>query len=84
MECLVQIDIEKCFPSVPHKSLLKVIRKYIKDKPFVDLVSSWLCGPIITEDGISIEHGYKGLPQGSPLSPVLFNLYLHDVYSLMG
>lgn len=60
-------DIEKFFDQVPHEGVGAMLRGYGVCPKTVRLVSLWL--------GHYARHG-KGLPQGSPLSPVLANLYL--------
>lgn len=67
---VVDGDIKRYFENVPHERLLKRLEDLTADPSLVDLV------------GIFLEHhSHKGLglPQGSPLSPLLANLYLDDV-----
>lgn len=70
VEFLVQIDIKKCFPCVPHNLLLRSLRKHIEDKAFVDLIATWLSSSIMDKERTYVKHGSIGLAQGSPLSPV--------------
>ena len=67
---VVDGDIERYFDSVPHDLLLARLEPLLEDRPMLDLIGLWL-------EGFS-EHG-RGLPQGSPLSPLLANLYLDAV-----
>ena len=64
---VVDADIEQFFDTVPHRRLLEKLGGQVGDEHFVDLVSLWL--ETFGEDGI-------GLAQGSPISPVLANLFL--------
>jgi CRISPR-associated protein Cas1 len=63
----VDADIRSYFDNVPHDRLIHRLEAHVDDGRFVDLVSLWL-----ESYGVS----GRGLPQGSPISPVLANLYL--------
>ncbi len=67
---VVDGDIRRFFEQVPHGPLLQRLDRLAEDPALVDLVALWLEG-----------HGPddRGLPQGSPLSPLLANLYLDGV-----
>jgi CRISPR-associated protein Cas1 len=67
---VVDGDIERFFDRVPHAPLLAALETHVDDPALMDLIALWLeqAGP----EGI-------GLPQGSPLSPLLSNLYLDDL-----
>lgn len=71
---VVDGDIERFFDRVPHERLLSRLERSVADQQVLDLVALWL-------DAIGMAGGLPGLglPQGSPLSPLLANLYLDDV-----
>lgn len=74
---VVEIDFENFFNSVPHKELMKMLRKRIVDNRLCGLVYRLLKSEIV-----SVEKSYwpeVGTPQGSVVSPVLANIYLHYV-----
>jgi len=67
---VVDGDIERYFDSVPHERLLDRLARSVDDAQVVDLVALWL---------EAYAHDDRGLPQGSPISPLLSNLYLDDI-----
>ena len=67
-------DISSFFDSVDHKLLMAMLREHVADDRFLRLVRSWL-GNAVIDQGKSVRPR-KGVPQGSPASPVLSNLYL--------
>ena len=67
-------DISGFFDNVDHKLLKAMLREHVADDRFIRLVSCWLSNAVM-DDGKSSKPR-KGVPQGSPASPVLSNLYL--------
>jgi RNA-directed DNA polymerase len=74
---VVEIDLRKCFNSIPHGQLMDCLGKKIKDKRFLELIYRLLKAPIL-EGGRELP-SELGCPQGSVVSPTLANIYLHDV-----
>lgn len=67
---VVDGDIERFFDNVPHDLLLDRLASFEVEQRLIDLIGLWL------------EHlgtMGRGLPQGSPISPVLSNLYLDEI-----
>ena len=75
---VVEMDIEKFFNNVDHDKLIAFLEKRISDKSFLRLVRRLLRNSILSEDGNLIDN-QTGTPQGSPVSPILANIYLHHV-----
>ena len=80
---IVDADLSSYFDSVPHAELLKSVARRIVDGAMLHLIKMWLEAPVEETD----EWGNKrrstrnrdegrGTPQGSPISPLLSNLYM--------
>ncbi len=74
---LIEIDIRKCFNRIPHDHLLSFLQAKITDKRFLRLVKKLITAPIIDDGKTSASH--LGCPQGSIVSPILCNIFLHHV-----
>ena len=77
---VVESDIRGFFDEVSHKWMLKFLEHRIGDPRMLRLISRMLKGGIM-EDGL-VKASEKGTPQGSILSPLLSNIYLHYVLDL--
>jgi RNA-directed DNA polymerase len=77
LENVLDADIEKCFDEIPHDKLLRAVGRRISDRYVFKLISMWLKSPIL-ENG-ELRKSRKGTPQGGVISPLLANIYLHQV-----
>jgi len=78
---VLEFDIKGLFDNIPHDLLMKAVRKHT-DNPWVLLyIERWLVAPLQRADG-SQESRTCGTPQGSVISPVLANLFLHYAFDL--
>jgi group II intron reverse transcriptase/maturase len=75
---VLEVDIRKYFDSVSRTGLLELISPRIGDGVVLRLISKWLHAGVM-EDGI-VHYEPAGTPQGSVLSPLLSNIYLHEVF----
>ena len=73
---VVDLDIRAFFDSVPWELMLKAVARHSDQKWIVLYVERWLKAPMLMPDGTLVQR-VKGTPQGSPISPVLANLFLH-------
>lgn len=73
----LEIDLRKYFNSIPHDKLQEILAVKISDKRFLKLIEKLIRAPVMT-DGKS-ELNKLGCPQGSIISPILSNIYLHFV-----
>ncbi len=73
---LVDADIRSFFDRIPHRPLRKILKEQIPDREVLGLIDGWLAmGP----SQASIFEIRRGIPQGAILSPILCNLYLHEL-----
>jgi RNA-directed DNA polymerase len=76
---VVDLDIAKFFDSVPWELIVKAVAANT-DLPWVILyVKRWLAAPVRMPDG-TLQQRDRGTPQGSAVSPVLANLFLHYAF----
>jgi RNA-directed DNA polymerase len=76
---VIDLDVQKFFDSVPHDLIVKAVEAHT-DAPWVRLyVRRWLTAPIALPDGRLAERD-RGTPQGSAVSPVLANLFMHYAF----
>jgi len=73
----VEGDIKGCFDNIDHKILLKILSKKIKDSKFVTLIGKYLKAGYM--ENWKYHKTYSGTPQGGILSPILANIYLHEL-----
>jgi RNA-directed DNA polymerase len=76
---VIDLDIKGFFDNLDHELLMRAVRHHT-DLPWVILyVQRWLTAPVQHADG-RLEERTKGSPQGSVISPVLANLFLHYAF----
>jgi group II intron reverse transcriptase/maturase len=73
----VDMDLEKYFDTVNQSKLIEVLSRTIKDGRVISLIHKYLKSGV--EVGGKIEPTDQGTPQGSPLSPLLGNIMLHEL-----
>ena len=71
---VVDGDISAFFDNIPHEELIARLAELLPDDSLLALMRTWLATPVQTPGGCV--HMHKGVAQGSPLSPLLANLYL--------
>jgi group II intron reverse transcriptase/maturase len=72
----IEADIEGAYNNVDHNTLIKILRKRIKDEKFLNLIKTGLKSGILTND--TYEDSFLGTPQGGIASPILFNIYMNE------
>ncbi len=74
---IVDIDLKSFFDEVDHCLLLQLLYNKIKCTTTLRLIRKWLRAPIMINGKLTKRR--KGVPQGSPLSPLLSNIMLHEL-----
>lgn len=76
---VIDLDIKGFFDEIDHELLVRMVRKHTDCKWVLLYIERWLKAPVQLPDGGLIERD-KGTPQGSVISPLLSNLFLHYVF----
>lgn len=76
-EHVIELDLEKFFDKVNHDKLMGLLVKKVEDKRTLKIIRSYLTSGIM-EGGMASPRT-EGTPQGSPLSPLLSNVVLHEL-----
>ncbi|HEY2442918.1 MAG TPA: group II intron reverse transcriptase/maturase [Streptosporangiaceae bacterium] len=76
---VVDFDIRAFFDSVPWDLIVKAVEYHAADPWVVLYVQRWLAAPLALPDG-TLQRRDRGTPQGSAVSPVLANLFLHYAF----
>jgi group II intron reverse transcriptase/maturase len=74
---LIEVDIRKFFDTLDHTHLQDLLRQRVRDGVLLRLIGKWLNAGVL--EGGSITHPDTGTPQGGVISPLLANVYLHEV-----
>jgi len=74
---VLEVDIRKFFDRLDHGMLREILRRRVHDGVLLRLIGKWLNAGVL-EDG-SISYPEAGTPQGGVVSPMLANIFLHEV-----
>lgn len=74
---VLEIDIRSYFDMIDHSCLREILSRRVRDGVLTRLVGKWLKAGVLEEGRVSRPEA--GTPQGGVISPLLANLYLHEV-----
>jgi group II intron reverse transcriptase/maturase len=77
---IIDADIQNFFGSVSQKWLIRFLEHRVGDKRIIRLIQKWLKAGILEDGDVTVDD--KGTGQGSVISPLLGNIYLHYVLDL--
>jgi RNA-directed DNA polymerase len=78
---VVDADLSDYFSSIPHGPLMRCVSRRVADGTLLSVIKAWLTAPVIERDQratrctTEAKDRHRGTPQGSPISPLLANLY---------
>jgi RNA-directed DNA polymerase len=75
---VVEVDVQQFFDTLDHSCLRQILRRRVRDGVIMKLIGKWLNAGVM-ENG-AIEYPEAGSPQGGVISPLLANVYLHEVF----
>lgn len=80
---VVDVDITRYFDTIPHQPMLNEIRTKIADPRVLELIERFLKQDVLLATPSYVTEERKGTPQGSVISPLLANIYLHPIDTAM-
>lgn len=78
---VVDADLSSYFDTIPHEALLRRVKEKVSDGRVLDLIQAFLDQDIM--EGLKSWTPRSGTPQGAVISPLLSNLYLHELDMLI-
>lgn len=74
---ILEVDIRKFFDTIDKNKLREILNRRVRDGVVMRLIGKWMNAGVL-EDGC-LTHPEAGTPQGGVISPLLANIYLHEV-----
>jgi|HubBroStandDraft_2_1064218.scaffolds.fasta_scaffold73240_1 RNA-directed DNA polymerase len=74
---VLEVDISKFFDTLDHGQLRDILSRRVGDGVILRLIGKWLNAGVM--EGAVLSHPDAGTPQGGVISPLLANIYLHEV-----
>ena len=76
---VIDLDIRAFFDSLDHELVLKAVSAHTQQRWILLYLRRWLTAPLQRQDGTLVQRD-RGTPQGSAISPLLANLFLHYAF----
>jgi group II intron reverse transcriptase/maturase len=74
---VVETDIANCFSAIPHEELIQAVEERVCDQAVLKLLRAMLRAGVMSEGVVRRE--VTGTPQGGVISPLMCNVYLHQL-----
>ncbi len=74
---VIELDIRKFFDSLSHSHLRRILEQRVRDGVLRRSIDKWLAAGVM--EGAQLSLPDAGTPQGGVISPLLANVYLHEV-----
>lgn len=74
---VLEVDIKSFFDSLSHSQLRRILDQRVRDGVLRRAIDKWLAAGVM--EGTQLSHPDAGTPQGGVVSPLLANIYLHEV-----
>src|SRR5919107_5025647 len=77
---IIDADLQSFFDTVSHEWLIRFLKHRIGDRRIIRLIQKWLRAGVLEDGSVTVSE--TGAGQGSVISPLLANVYLHYVFDL--
>jgi group II intron reverse transcriptase/maturase len=74
---VLEVDVRKFFDTMDHGHIREILRRRVLDGVLLRLIGKWLNAGVLEDGGITYPDA--GSPQGGVVSPIIANIYLHEV-----
>jgi group II intron reverse transcriptase/maturase len=74
---VVDVDLKSYFDTIDHQLLMRLVERRVGDVRVLRLIRAWLKAGVLEEGKVT--HPDRGSPQGGVISPLLSNIFLHEV-----
>ncbi len=74
---VLEVDIQKFFDTLDHGQLRQLVERRVRDGVMLNLIGKWLNAGVLEAGAVTYPD--QGTPQGGVISPLLANIYLHEV-----
>jgi RNA-directed DNA polymerase len=74
---VVDVDLKSYFDTIDHELLMRLVERRVGDVQILRLIRAWLKAGVMEEGRVT--HPDRGSPQGGVISPLLSNIFLHEV-----
>ena len=75
---VLEVDIQDFFGTLDHAHLRNFLKQRVPDGVLIRLIGKWLNAGVMEKDAVTYPE--TGSPQGGVISPILSNVYLHEVF----